>query len=257
MSRRTAAPLAAPLAAALALTALLGGGLAGRADAATGKGTEPAATAAEAKDRPSPGPASVTGTAQIFFAYSPDDDIRFGIDAHSAPWTRPVPDSPFGGLPTDATGTIRISHHVKALDITVTAEGQVDCLVTGGPSASLTAVITRADPEVAGWLGKRIGLSVLDGRGHEPDRLGFSWSVVNEQHGSSDPAQSDVGTCMAPAPFTTVREGGFRVRPADLAPLPSLPAAPPTARPTTPPTVTPTTPPTATPTTPPATPSAG
>ncbi|BAJ26569.1 MULTISPECIES: hypothetical protein [Kitasatospora] len=245
MSRRTVAALTATL----ALTGLLGGGLAAPAGAAGQSPTSPnpildpisrPETAAEAKGGSASGPASVTGTARIFFAYSPDDDIRFGIDAHSAPWTRPLPGSPFGGMPTDATGTIRISHHVKALDITVTAEGQVDCLVTGGPSASLTAVITRADPEVAGWVGKRIGLSVLDGHGHEPDRLGFSWAVANEQHGSSDPAKGDVGTCMALAPFTTVREGGFRVRPADLAPLPprptaapSSPAAPPASTPPT------------------------
>ncbi|KJK57464.1 hypothetical protein [Saccharothrix sp. ST-888] len=205
MARR----IATALAATLALTGLCGAGLTGQAQA-----------------KAKPGLASVTGTARIFFAYSPDDDIHFTIDAHSAPWTRPVPDSPFGGMPTDANGTIKISHHVKALGITVTAEGAVDCLVTGGPTASLTAVITRADPQVAGWVGKRVGLSVLDGHGDGPDRLGFSWAVVNDQHGSSDPAKGDVGTCMAPAPFTTVREGGFHVHSADLAPLPAVPAAP-------------------------------
>jgi hypothetical protein len=166
-------------------------------------------------------PASVDGSARVFYAYSPNDTIRFAFDATAKPFSRPMPGLP-GGLPTDATGTVRISHHVAAHNVTVTAEGRVDCLVTGGRTATFTAVITRADPQVSDWVGTRRGFSVTDGRGRVPDRMGFSWDIVNvDTDDAGNPIQPSAGTCLAPAPFAPVLDGGFRVHATPLPPVPT------------------------------------
>ncbi|MFB7666002.1 hypothetical protein ACFC1R_18950 [Kitasatospora sp. NPDC056138] len=174
-------------------------------------------------------PASVSGSARIFYTYAQDDEIRFTFDAVSAPYTRPVPGNPelANGMPTDARGTVRYSHHSAAQNVTYTAEGTVDCLVTGGRTATLTAVITKSD---IGNVGQRVGFSVYDGGrkdvpGHSEDRLGFSWGVANlDIDAAGVPVQPVVGTCMAPAPFAPVLQGGFTVHHADLPPRPTDPA---------------------------------
>ncbi|MGW7332639.1 hypothetical protein ACWGIU_29390 [Streptomyces sp. NPDC054840] len=178
----------------------------------------PAAPATEAAPA-APKLASVHGGGTIFFPYSAKDDIRFTVDAESTPWTRPFP-APGGekGLPTDARGKVTISHRYTASGFTATAEAEVDCLVTGGATATLTAVVKTSN---VGWEGKRIGVSVQDGRRGEPDRVGFSWGVANvDVKPDGTVAEGTVGTCMAPAPFTEVTKGGFKVTPAPLAPLP-------------------------------------
>ncbi|MFB6827012.1 hypothetical protein ACFCXA_36100 [Streptomyces virginiae] len=164
--------------------------------------------------------ASVHGGGAIFFLYSAKDDIRFTVDAESTPWTRPFP-APGGdkGLPTDARGRVTISHRYTETGFTATAEAEVDCLVTGGKTATLTAVVKTSN--VAGWDGKRIGISVQEGRRGEPDRVGFSWGVANvDVRPDGTVAEGTVGSCMAPAPFTEVTKGGFRVAPAPLSPQP-------------------------------------
>jgi hypothetical protein len=84
--------------------------------------------------------------------------------------------------------------------------------------------VTRSNTEKAGT---RLGFSVQQGGKGEPGRLGFSWGVANV-----DPEQVDekgklvwpkVGTCMAPAPFTTVVKGGFEVVHAEIAKSPAQP----------------------------------
>ncbi|MFI6845075.1 hypothetical protein OG535_06400 [Kitasatospora sp. NBC_00085] len=208
---------------ALAATALLvavGGGAGASASAAgTAPAPKPSGAAAKAAKAAK---AAVSGSVRIAYAYSPDDDIRFTFDVEAAPFTRPLPGLP-QGLPTDARGTVRISHHVAALNHTVTSEAAVDCLVTGDRTASFTAVITRADPEVADTVGQRRGFSVLDGTSpRHPDRVGFSWGVANlDTDPAGGPAEGKAGTCMAPAPFAPVISGGLTVRPAELAPLPA------------------------------------
>ncbi|MER6445633.1 hypothetical protein [Streptomyces venezuelae] len=176
---------------------------------------DPAAPASSAASKP----ASVHGGGTIFFPYSAKDDIRFTVDADSTPWTRPLP-APGGekGLPTDARGRVTISHHYAESGFTATAEAEVDCLVTGGRTATLTAVVKTSN---VGWEGKRIGISVQDGQRGEPDRVGFSWAVANvDVKPDGTVAEGTVGTCMAPAPFTEVTKGAFKVAPAPLAPLP-------------------------------------
>ncbi|MER6255955.1 hypothetical protein ABT224_31855 [Streptomyces sp. NPDC001584] len=164
--------------------------------------------------------ASVHGGGAILFPYSAKDDIRFTVDAESTPWTRPFP-APGGekGLPTDARGRVTISHHYTETGFTATAEAEVDCLVTGGKTATLTAVVKTSN---VGWDGKRIGISVQEGRRGEPDRVGFSWGVANvDVKPDGTVAEGTVGTCMAPAPFTEVTKGGFQVTPAPLSPQPN------------------------------------
>ncbi|WP_405978818.1 hypothetical protein [Streptomyces sp. NBC_00158] len=170
-----------------------------------------------------PKTASVHGGGAIFFPYSPKDDIRFTVDAESAPWTKPYPNTPGleKGLPTDARGRVTISHHFKESGFTGTAEAEIDCLVTGGRTATLTAVVKTSN---VGWEGKRIGISVQDGEHGAPDRVGFSWAVANvDVNADGSVVEPRVGTCMAPAPFTEVVKGGYKVTPAPLAPQPAKP----------------------------------
>ena len=153
-----------------------------------------------AKPAKPPKSASVTGSAQIRYHAVPDDDIRFHFDAHAAPNTRPTPEAP-GGLPTDARGTVRFSHLIDGT--TYLAEAEVECLITGGEAATLTAIVTSSSH---GQLpdGVRLGFSVLDG---DRDRMGFSWGLVDHR---------DLRPCLAPAPFAQVVRGDFAVRHADV-----------------------------------------
>ncbi|MFF7993236.1 hypothetical protein ACFZDG_25990 [Kitasatospora xanthocidica] len=160
-------------------------------------------------------PASVSGTARISYAFVPNDEIWFTVDAQAVPYTHRYPGTDAAeGLPTDARGTVRYSHRMSSTGKTYSAEAEVDCLSTGGPVATLTAVVTRSD---VGNVGERIGLSVYQGTGHGDARLGFSWGVANLDVGADGkPYQPVVGTCMAPAPFAPVLRGGFTVHHAEL-----------------------------------------
>ncbi|MFD7624987.1 hypothetical protein ACFV7Q_02875 [Streptomyces sp. NPDC059851] len=165
-----------------------------------------------------PRTAAVHGAAQVLFPYAPEDDvIRFSVDAEAAPYTRPftVEGKPQAGMPVDAKGKVTV-HHERSDDGSVgTSEAEVDCLMTGDGVATLTAIVTKSN---VGTVGNRIGISVQDGRHGAPDRLGFSWGTANLDPGR-DPILARVGTCMAPAPFTTVTGGGFKVTSAPLPPL--------------------------------------
>ncbi|MFI6940542.1 hypothetical protein ACIBI4_14820 [Streptomyces sp. NPDC050418] len=169
--------------------------------------------------------ASVHGSARIAYAYSPDHTIRFTVHAEAAPFTRPMPGLDLPGLPTDAKGTVRISHYVPETGETGTSTARIDCMVTGGRTATLTAIVTKSNVQE---VGRRIGISVQESRGAEPGRLGFGWDIVNFEPRETDDegraVQPPVGTCMAPAPFAPVIRGGFDVVHAGL---PALPEAAP------------------------------
>ncbi|MGK5529910.1 hypothetical protein, partial [Streptomyces sp. URMC 129] len=138
-----------------------------------------------------------------------DEDVRaFSFDVHAAPYSRPVPGFP-EGLPTDAFGTVETFHYYADGNTAETTRGDVDCLITGPRTATLTAVIAEGPEE---WIGKRLGFSVYDGPGGR-DRVGLSWVVGNLL---DDGRQAEVGTCMAPAPFAPVVRGGFVVKHAEL-----------------------------------------
>ncbi|MGW4054313.1 hypothetical protein ACWENA_26160 [Streptomyces sp. NPDC004779] len=177
-----------------------------------------ASSAEQRTDHRRPGAARIVGSGDIVLPYVSDNDVRsFSIDAVAAPYSIPRPKIPTG-LPVDARGTVRISHHSADENVTYTSEGQVECLVTGPNTATVTALITKVSHEEIGSLGKRVGLSVYDGgKGGKADRLGFSWNGVNLLPNGED---AEVGTCMAPAPYAPVVKGGYTVTHAELAPLP-------------------------------------
>lgn len=168
--------------------------------------------------------ASVTGSGEFVLPYYPDRDVRsFSFDAHAAPYSRPLPGIPTG-LPTDAGGTVTVSHYSAERNKTYTMEGRVDCLVTGPRTATVTAVITKVSPGGPDNVGRRMGFSVYDGgrdKGRSDDRVGFSWNGVNLlPNGDAVPAEAPVGTCMAPAAYAPVTKGGYTVRHAELLTLP-------------------------------------
>ncbi|WP_119726474.1 hypothetical protein [Thermomonospora amylolytica] len=182
----------------------------------------PAMAAPEAPEAPQgkARTASVTGSGEFRLTFWSDEDVRsFTFDARATPYTRPVPGAP-QGLPTDAVGTVKVSHYLAAQGVTVRFEAEVDCLTTSPGYAALTAKVVRADDLVKGWMGKRLGFSVQDAAGHR-DRVGLSWVVSNlTQNADGQWAEATVGTCMAPAPFAPVTKGGYTVRHVDLPPAP-------------------------------------
>ncbi len=188
------------------------------------------AASADQEEKPRPVRASVVGSAEFVLPYHQDKDVRsFTFDARAAPYSRPLPGIP-GGLPTDARGTVKVSHYSAERDITYTSKGRVDCLVTGVRTATLTAVITEVSPGGPPIVGNRVGFSVYDGgdgKGEEKgeegskDRVGFSWNGVNLlPKGTTPPEEAPVGTCMAPAPYAPVTKGGYAVAHAELPPPP-------------------------------------
>ncbi|MFB8205956.1 hypothetical protein [Kitasatospora purpeofusca] len=202
----------ATAAAGLALAALTGVAPAS-ADALSVPGSD--SSVLDRRDGRDERPASVSGKGRISYAFSPEDEIWFTVDAHAKPYSRPLPgtDAP-DGLPTDAVGTVHYSHRVAATGVVYSAEAAVDCLSTGGPVATLTAVVTTSD---TGNADQRIGLSIYRGSDRDGARLGFSWGVANLDMGPDQkPYQPVVGTCMAPAPFAPVIRGGFTVHHVEL-----------------------------------------
>ncbi|GAA2460563.1 Repetin [Streptomyces lavendulocolor] len=137
--------------------------------------------------------AALTGTAKL---YRPaGDDITFTFDAHLA--------AADNGDPEAATGTFTF-RHVFPDGTSASAKARVDCLVTGGPVAVVTGVVTESDTP---FTGKRVGVSVHDLGRH--DRLGYSWI------GSEPEETKKLPKCMSAAPFEKVRSGtgDFRVLP--------------------------------------------
>ncbi|WP_329126778.1 hypothetical protein OG727_01630 [Streptomyces caniferus] len=172
-----AAALAACTAAALTL---------GTTAPAAAAGTGPRAV------RQGAGEPSLTGSGKL--ARQPGDDVRFRLDAH--------------GFADGARGTFFVSHHLGK-DWGGYAKGRIDCLLTGGPVAVATGVVTESHfknapglPKIGDLQGKRFGFTVLDG-GKE-DRLGYSWAMDGLPKNS-------VGRCLGSAPFETLEKGGFTV----------------------------------------------
>lgn len=213
----------------LAAIAVLGAGLAAASVSV--------AASADQEEKPRPVRASVVGSAEFVLPYHQDKDVRsFTFAARAAPYSRPLPGIP-GGLPTDARGTVTVSHYSAERDITYTSKGRVDCLVAGVRTATLTAVITEVSPGGPPIVGNRVGFSVYDGgdgegegkgkgegKGRSKDRVGFSWNGVNLlPKGSTPPEEAPVGTCMAPAPYAPVTKGGYAVAHAELPPPPPSP----------------------------------
>ncbi|WP_030660129.1 hypothetical protein [Streptomyces rimosus] len=145
-------------------------------------------TASHTTDEP-----SLTGAGKL--QRRPGDDVHFAFNAH--------------GFADKASGTFYVSHHMDK-KWGGYFKGRIDCLLTGGPVAVATGVVTEVKftgapgyPELGDIKGKRFGFTVLDdGR---KDRLGYSWAIDGLP-------QNSVGKCESSAPFETLAKGDFRVR---------------------------------------------
>ncbi|MEU2827387.1 hypothetical protein ABZ667_01755 [Streptomyces lavendulae] len=148
--------------------------------------------------RKAPKESSLTGSAKMFRADG--QQVRFAFDAHGfAPAEPDEPGAPAG----TSRGTFRLSHYTADGTQGAYAEGRIDCLLTGGPVATATGVITGSD--LPGAIGKRVGFTVYDGKGDgKKDRVGYSWAV------GSIPTM-DVPKCLSAAPYETVESGDFKV----------------------------------------------
>ncbi|MGW1637850.1 hypothetical protein [Streptomyces lavendulae] len=148
--------------------------------------------------RKAPKESSLTGSAKMFRADG--QQVRFSFDAHGfAPAEPDEPGAPAG----TSRGTFRFSHYTADGTQGAYAEGRIDCLLTGGPVATATGVITRSD--LPGAIGKRVGFTVYDGKGDgRKDRVGYSWAV------GSIPTM-EVPKCLSAAPYETVESGDFKV----------------------------------------------
>ncbi|MDH6542559.1 hypothetical protein [Streptomyces sp. SPB4] len=170
------------------------GGLAVSASASASAPSAPVSDEA----RKAPKESSLTGSAKMFRADG--QQVRFSFDAHGfAPAEPDEPGAPAG----TSRGTFRFSHYTADGTQGAYAEGRIDCLLTGGPVATATGVITRSD--LPGAIGKRVGFTVYDGKGDgRKDRVGYSWAV------GSIPTM-EVPKCLSAAPYETVESGDFKV----------------------------------------------
>jgi hypothetical protein len=166
-------------------------------------GTTGAATAAETGAGTSAGTGAhavrhtvdeplLKGSAKL--ARRPGDNVHFTFDAH--------------GFADKARGTFSISHHIGK-DWGGYFKGRIDCLLTGGPVAVATGVVTESHfegapgmPEIGDLKGKRFGFTVLDDG--KKDRLGYSWALDGLPENS-------VGKCESTAPFETLEKGDYTV----------------------------------------------
>ncbi|MFD9336231.1 hypothetical protein ACFWBF_17735 [Streptomyces sp. NPDC060028] len=178
------------------------GGLAVSASA-SGPGSASASASASAsvsgEAKKAPKESSLTGSAKMYRADG--QQVRFSFDAHGfAPAEPDEPDAPAG----TSRGTFRFSHYSADGKQGAYAEGRIDCLLTGGPVATATGVITRSDLP-ADAVGKRVGFTVYDGKGDgKKDRVGYSWAVAGFDG-------LEVPKCLSAAPYETVESGDFKV----------------------------------------------
>ena len=151
---------------------------------------------------------SVTGSAQLRYTPGPADDVRVAVDARVV-----AVDSGAQPTSTKADGTVRISHWFAAEKQAVWFEGRVECGITTGRMAVLSAVITDTSPNVAQFRGRHVGITVMDGGSDRPRR---SWDQVGWTGPTTDPLVcTPMGPqplpLMSPAPSLLLSSGGFRV----------------------------------------------
>ncbi|MER6945294.1 hypothetical protein ABT294_14825 [Nonomuraea sp. NPDC000554] len=181
--------------------------------ATTTTATTGAAVAAAAA--PATTTASIKGSARMYFP-APGNDIRVTVDAH-AEFTA---DSP--AFPTRAWGTFRVYHGVDEPGKPHQAnwgEVEVDCLTTGGPTATVTGTLVRATPG-GPWedlVKRRVRMGVsfyVAPKGAGPSRIGLA--------GATPAGEPLLTRCMAPAPDAPVIRGGYVLK--DKGPLGPAPA---------------------------------
>ncbi|WP_433328037.1 hypothetical protein [Spirillospora sp. CA-294931] len=141
------------------------------------------------------------GEGRMYFP-APGHDIRIKVDAHAEY------DPNGASTPLKSWGTFRIYHAMTDANGTQSnwGEMQVDCLTTGGPTATVTGIMVKAapggpwEPYVAKKA--RMGVSFyVAGKGAGPSRLGLAGL----------PEGGDLTRCMAPAADAPVIKGGYRL----------------------------------------------
>jgi hypothetical protein len=145
-----------------------------------------------------PRAATLRGTARLAYPPAPDDKIIFSVDAH-ARYDEPAN----GPLPSSSWGTARLSH--ESAEGAVWYSISVDCLVTGGNTATVTGIVVHTSPNAEQILGARVGFSVADLGRH--DRVGMTGAPVGDV--------PELRQCMAPATVFAVRDGDLAVVDAD------------------------------------------
>lgn len=133
-------------------------------------------------------------------------DIQVTVDAHAT----------FKGLgwskPARSWGTFRIYHRMPAAnggpEKVNWGDFTVDCLTSGGPTATVTGRLVRTGGNVDAWddylkRHVRMGISfyVAEGEGSGPSRIGLS--------GGTEAGAPLLSTCMAPAAGSEVIKGGY------------------------------------------------
>ncbi|CUW32827.1 hypothetical protein [Streptomyces reticuli] len=135
-------------------------------------------------------------------------DIQVTVDAHAT----------FKGVgwakPDRAWGTFRIYHRIPAANGEPEqinwGDFRVDCLTSGGPTATVTGRIVRTGGNAGAWddyLKRhiRMGISfyVAEGKGSGPSRIGLS--------GGTEEHEPLLSRCMAPAADSKVVKGGYHL----------------------------------------------
>ncbi|MFJ8076855.1 hypothetical protein ACIQ7Q_23665 [Streptomyces sp. NPDC096176] len=125
------------------------------------------------------------------------EEVRVTVDARST--------FDLGSIPTRSWGSFRISHVIDGRDYW--GDFEVDCLTTGGPTATVTGRLVRTSP-VHPWQTHldphtRMGLSFHVPRNGEA-RVGLS--------GATAKGAPLLTRCMAPAADMAVVDGGYILR---------------------------------------------
>ncbi|MGF0177145.1 hypothetical protein ACQF36_43805 [Streptomyces sp. Marseille-Q5077] len=133
-------------------------------------------------------------------------DIQVTVDAHATfkgvGWTKP----------DNAWGSFRIYHRMPAANGEPAkvnwGDFEVDCLTSGGPTATVTGRIVRTGGNVGAWddyLKRRVRMGISfyvgDGSGSGTSRIGLS--------GGTADGEPLLSKCMAPAADSKVIKGGY------------------------------------------------
>ncbi|MGW7416405.1 hypothetical protein [Streptomyces sp. NPDC054863] len=150
---------------------------------------------------PSPGTtvSSLKGDARMDYPVA-DQEVRVSVDARATYGA--------GSVPQRSRGTFRISHAQDGK--LYWGEFKVDCLRTGGPTATVTGRLVRTSPGHP-WLTEldphtRMGVSFLVPENPEKGeaRIGLS--------GATKKGAPPLTKCMAPAADAKVVDGGYTLR---------------------------------------------
>jgi len=139
---------------------------------------------------------SLEGDARMDYPVA-DQEVRVSVNARS---TYTV-----GSIPKHPWGTFRISHAQDGK--LYWGEFKVDCLTTGGPTATVTGRLVRTSPGHP-WLTEldphtRMGVSFFVPK-KGPARIGLS--------GATKKGKPLLTKCMAPAADAKIVDGGYTLR---------------------------------------------